>query len=64
MTTYQIVVVAEVLSSLSRADLQTKLVAALFDIETGQKISDGDNDQFEIVNYELTEAIPVNASKL
>ena len=64
MVTYQIIVVAEANSSLSRNDLETKLVAALFDIESGQNISDGDSDQFEIVNYKLTEAIPVDASKL
>ncbi len=64
MAAYQIIIVAEVISSLSRRDLETKLVAALFDIETGQKMSDGDSDQFEIVNYKLTEAIPVDASKL
>ena len=64
MVTYQIVIVAEAVSSLSRNDLETKLVAALFDIESGQNISDGDSDQFEIVNYKLTEAIPVDASKL
>ena len=64
MAAYQIIIVAEAISSLSRKDLETKLVASLFDLETGQKISDGDSDQFEIVNYKLTEAIPVDASKL
>ena len=64
MTAYQIIIVAEAISSLSRKDLESKLVAALFDVETGQKISDGDNDQFEIVDYELTQAIPVDESKL
>ena len=64
MAAYQIIIVAEAISSLSRTDLEAKLVASLFDLETGQKISDGDNDQFEIVNYKLTEAIPVDESKL
>lgn len=64
MTAYQIIIVAEAISSLSRKDLETKLVASLFDIETGQKISEGDNDQFEIVNYELAQAIPIDESKL
>jgi hypothetical protein len=56
---YKIIVIADVISSLSKNDLESKLVASLFDIETGQKISDGDNDQLAIVNYGLTEAIPV-----
>ena len=64
MGTYQIVIVAEAISSLSRKDLETKLVASLFDLESGQKTSDSDNDQFEILNYKLTEAIPVDESRL
>ena len=55
---------ATVVSSLPRRDLEAKLVAALFDIETEVKISDGDNEQFEIVDYELTEAIPIGESEL
>lgn len=63
MGTYQIIIVAEATSSLSRKELKEKLVASLFDIETGEKISDGDGEQLEIVDYELTEAIPVDESK-
>ena len=59
MENYRITIKAEVVSSLPRENLEAKLVAALFDIETGVKISDGDNKQFEIVDYELTEAIPI-----
>ncbi len=59
MENYRITIMAEVVSSLPREDLEAKLVAALFDIETEVKISDGDNDQLEIVDYELTEAIPI-----
>ncbi|GAH78752.1 unnamed protein product, partial [marine sediment metagenome] len=29
-----------------------------------EKISDGDNEQLEIVDYELIEAIPIDESKL
>ena len=64
MENYRITIMATVVSSLSRRNLEAKLVAALFDIETEVKISDGDNEQFEIVNYELTEAIPMGESKL
>ena len=55
---------AKAASSLSREDLEAKLVAALFDVETEVKISDGDNEQFEIVDYELTEAILIGSRDL
>ena len=64
MGNYRITIMAEVVSSLPRKELEEKLVAALFDIETEEKISDGDNEQLEIVDYELTEAIPIGESKL
>jgi len=63
MENYRITIMATVVSSLSRRDLEAKLVAALFDIETEVKISDGDNEQFEIVDYELTEAVPIGEEK-
>jgi len=56
MENYKIRIIAKVLSSLPREDLEAKLVAALFDIETEEKISDGDNEQFQVVDYQLTEA--------
>jgi hypothetical protein len=59
MGKYRITIVAEANSSLCKSDLETRLVASLFDIETEQKVSDGDNDQLEIEDYELTEAIPI-----
>lgn len=60
MKNYRITITATVISSLSRKDLETKLVASLFDIENEMKISDGDSSQLEVVDYELTEAIPIN----
>lgn len=63
MENYRITIMAKAVSSLPRKDLEAKLVAALFDIETEVKISDGDNEQFEIVDYELTEAIPIGEEK-
>jgi hypothetical protein len=60
MKNYRITITATVTSSLSRKDLETKLVASLFDMETEMKISDGDNNQLEVVDYKLTEAIPIN----
>ena len=64
MENYRITIMAEVISSLPREDLEAKLVAALFDIETEEKISDGDNEQFQVVDYQLTEAAPIGASAL
>lgn len=64
MESYRITIMAEVASSLPRKDLEAKLVAALFDIETEEKISDGDNEQFQVVDYQLTEAIPTDKSGL
>jgi len=64
MGNYRITVIAEVVSSLPREDLEAELVAALFDIETEEKVSDGDNEQLEVVDYELTEAIPIDESRL
>jgi len=61
MGNYKITISAKAVSSLPRKDLEGKLVAALFDIETEEKISDGDNEQLEIVDYELTEAIPIGS---
>ena len=59
MSNYQITIIAHVNSSLSKEDLELKLVASLFDVETEQKTSDGDNDNLHIVDYELTEAMPI-----
>lgn len=59
MSNYQITIIANVNSSLSKEDLESKLVASLFDVESEIKVGDGDNDQLQIVDYELTEAIPI-----
>lgn len=64
MENYRITIMAEVASSLPREDLEAKLVAALFDIETEEKISDGDNEQLQVVDYQLTEAILTGKSEL
>jgi len=59
LSNYQITIIANVNSSLSKEDLESKLVASLFDVESEIKVGDGDNDQLQIVDYELTEAIPI-----
>lgn len=64
MENYRITITAEVTSSLPRKDLETKLVASLFDVESEKKISDGDNEQFQVVDYQLTEAVPIGPQGL
>jgi len=59
MQEYRIIIVAEATSSLTREELESKLVASLFDIETEQKVSDGEGEQLEVIDYELTEAMPI-----
>ena len=51
---YNILISADCLSSLSEKDLSNKLVASLYDIDTKEKISDGDNNNFEILDYHFT----------
>lgn len=62
MVGYKITIVADANSSLSRTVLESRLVASLFDIETGEKVSEGDSRELEIVDYELTEALPIDKS--
>jgi hypothetical protein len=59
MTKYMIRIIAEVNSSLSKTDLESRLVVSLFDVESEEKLSDGDNNHFCIVDYDLTETIPI-----
>ena len=63
MAKYMIRIIAEVNSSLSKTDLESRLVASLFDVESEEKVSDGDNDQIEVEDYELTEAITIDAEE-
>lgn len=59
MVQYRITIMAEASSSLSKNDLESRLVASLFDVESGRKVADGDSREFEVVDYELTEALPI-----
>jgi hypothetical protein len=63
MSNYRISIIAEVKSSLTRRDLESKLVTSLFNYEIEVKISDGDSKQFEVVDYELIEATPIIKNK-
>jgi len=62
MDKYRITIIAEATSSLSRNELESRLVASLFDLETEEKASDGDSNELQIFDYELTEAIPIRES--
>lgn len=64
MGNYKVIITATVTSSLSREALEAKLVVSLFDMETEMKISDGDNGQLQVVDYALTEAVPIANNKL
>jgi hypothetical protein len=57
---YNILISAKCLSTLSVNSLNNKLVASLYDIDTKEKISDGDNEKFEIVDYNFTNVIEDN----
>ena len=57
MKNYRITIVADISSSLKKKDLENKLVASLFDIETEKKIFDGESKKLEVINYQVTEAI-------
>jgi hypothetical protein len=59
---YNILISANCQSTLSVNSLNNKLVASLYDIETKEKISDGDNEKFEIVDYNFTNVIEDNIS--
>jgi hypothetical protein len=59
---YNILISANCQSTLSVNSLNNKLVASLYDIETKEKISDGDNEKFEIVDYNFTNVIEENIS--
>jgi len=62
MDKYRITIIAEATSSLSINELESRLVASLFDLETEEKASDGDSNELQIFDYELTEAIPIRES--
>ena len=59
MQDYQITLLANVSSSLPKEELENKLVISLFDIETGENVSDGESRQLKVVDYDLTEASPI-----
>ena len=59
MSTYKVTIIANVNSSLSNEELESMLVVSLYDIETNEKTSDGENRNLHVVDYELTEAIPI-----
>ena len=63
MNNYRINIIAEVMLPLSKNELESKLVVSLFDVETHEKISDGESKKFEVIDYEITEAISILNTK-
>jgi hypothetical protein len=59
MENYKITLEASVISSLTKDELESKLIVSLFDLETEIKISDGNNDKLQVVDYILTEVAPI-----
>ena len=57
---YRLSISASFLSTLTAEELESKLIASLYDIETGEKISDGDNENFEILDYDFTDVIEID----
>ncbi|NYT27658.1 MAG: hypothetical protein H0A76_07020 [Candidatus Thiodubiliella endoseptemdiera] len=54
---YKIFISATILSTLKKEQIERQLVASLFDVENEIKTSDGDNQEFEILDYEFTQVI-------
>ncbi len=59
---YTILISATCKSTLSKNDLNNKLAASLYDADTKEKISDGDNEKFKILDYDFTNVIENNTS--
>jgi len=59
---YNILISANCQSTLSKNDLNDQLVASLYNIDTREKISDGDNEKFEILDYNFTNVVENNLS--
>lgn len=52
---YSIIIQASLLSTLSQKEIEFKLVASLFDIDTKEIINDGDSEVFEVLDYKTTQ---------
>ncbi|MHC4648265.1 MAG: hypothetical protein ACYTBJ_22625 [Planctomycetota bacterium] len=61
MGRYTIEIVADITSPFSKSELESRLVASLLDVETGEKVSDGQDERFVVVDYYLTQATPLPA---
>jgi hypothetical protein len=62
-TEYEILIGAKILSSLKAKQLNHLLVASLFDIESKEKISDGDNNTFEVLEYNFTKVTNISKNR-
>ncbi|VVH65960.1 hypothetical protein BSPLISOX_1053 [uncultured Gammaproteobacteria bacterium] len=59
-TEYEVCINASILSSLEVEKIKNLLVVSLFDIDTEEKISDGDNDKITVLDYYLTTCVGNN----
>ncbi len=55
---YLVTIEADVSSSLSAEELRDLLVVSLFNVETGEKIGDGEGKTFEVIDYNQIQVIP------
>ena len=56
---YNININAQVKSNLSKKELESKLVVALYDTENQYSKIDGVDDDLEVIDYERTDATPI-----
>ena len=59
---YNILISADCLTTYEDKELNFKLVASLYDIETKEKISDGETEDFEILDYNFIKVTNQNES--
>ena len=59
MPNYRVTILADIESSLPREDLESRLVVSLYNVEMEQTVSDGESEQLAVIDYELTEAMPI-----
>jgi len=59
---YNILISADCLTTYKEEELNFKLVASLYDIETKEKISDGETEDFEILDYNFIKVTNPNES--
>jgi len=57
---YNIDINAQIESKLSEKELRSRLVIALYDVESQYSKLDGVDDDLEVIDYERTDATPID----